>query len=297
MNKTVSIVCTVILGILVILFTVDILNPTYGFFAKVNAGYVGVIDHFGAVKDEPLKPGFHVTGYFEKIHPISVRTEKTTHMVEGFSSDIQQVVMQVSVNANVSEEAAGILYRKVGMNYRETLIDPKLQENSKVIISAYTAESLIENREVLSKRILEKMKTDVEPYGINITDISIENIDFTDAFEAAVEAKQVATQEKQKAKTQEEQKTMEARQAAEREKIKAETEASVKKINADAEAYSIQTRANANAEANKKISESLTKELIDYTKAQNWDGKLPSTYVGEDGAIPIIQSDKEDKED
>ena len=198
--------------------------------------------------------------------------------------------MTVSINYNVSEENAGILYKKIGTHYYETLIDPKLQENAKVVVSRYTAESLIENRDHLSKAILDKMVEDISPYGIKVTDVSIENIDFTDAFEAAVEAKQVATQEKQRAKTVQEQQTMEAEQAAAREKIKAESEANVRKIQAEAEAYEISTKAQASADANKKISESLTNELIEYTKAQNWDGKLPATFVGDEGALPIINT-------
>lgn len=284
------IIISAVVAIMVLLFIVDIFNPTYGFFAKVDAGYVGIVDHFGKVKDEPLKPGFHLTGYFEHVHPVSVRTEKNTFILEAFSSDIQQVILTVSVNLNVSEESAGVLYKKIGMKYLDTLIAPKIQENTKVVVSAYNAESLIENRAELSRSILKRMQSDISPYGINITDVAIENIDFTDAFEQAVEAKQVATQEKQKAKTQQEQKTMEEQQAAEREKIKAEAEANVKKINADAEAYAIKAKADAESEANKKISESLTKDLIDYTKALNWDGKLPSTFVGDENTIPVIQT-------
>lgn len=278
------------------LLVVDILNPEFGFFAKVDTGYVGVVSLFGATKDEPLKPGFHVTNWFAHVHPISVRTEKSTYEIEAFSADIQQVIMKISINTNVSDESAGVLYKKVGMNYEGKLIDPKLQENAKVVVSKYTAESLISNREVLSGEIKNKMVEALKPFAINVTSVSIENIDFTDAFEAAVEAKQVATQEKQKAKTQEEQKTMEAQQAAEREKIKAEADANVKKINADAEAYSIKTRADAEAEANKKISESITPDLIEYVEANNWDGKLPATFVGGDEAMPIIQTNAETEE-
>ena len=115
--------------------------------------------------------------------------------------------------------------------------------------------------------------------------ISIENIDFTDQYEAALEAKQVATQEKQRAKTLQEQQTMEAEQAAARDRIKAQAEAEVRQINADAEAYAIKTKAAAEAEANKQINASLTTELIDYTKVNKWDGKLP-TFNG--AATPII---------
>lgn len=293
-NPVVTIIIAVLIVIFITMLIIDLCTPQYGWFAKVDAGYAGVVDYFGDVKDQPLKPGFHTTRYFEHVHPVSVRTEKTTYEVIAFSSDIQQVIMIVSINSNVSEESAGVLYKRVGMSYKETLIGPKIQENTKVVVSAYTAEKLIEQREDLSGQILEKMQHDISPYGINVTDVAIENIDFTDAFESAVEAKQVATQEKQRAKTQQEQATMEAQQAAEREKIKAEAEANVEKIKADAEAYSIKAKAQAEAEANKQISESLTDSLIEYTKAQNWDGKLPTTFAGSDNnsIIPIIQNDE-----
>lgn len=284
----------IIVAMVIIGFAVDLINPSYGFFAKVNAGYAGVVDYFGDVKDQPLKPGFHITKYFEHVHPVSIRTEKTTYTVEAFSSDIQQVVMTISVNSNVSEDSAGVLYKKVGMKYKDTLLEPKIQENSKVVISKYTAEALIENREKLSGEVLEKMKKDISPYGINVTSVSIENLDFTDAFESAVEAKQVATQEKQRAKTQEEQKTMETQQAAERARIDAEAKANVEKIAADAEAYAVSVKAQAEAEANRQISESLTRDLIDYVQANNWNGQLPDTYVGGEGAIPVIQTSKDD---
>lgn len=291
-----KIIISIIAGIFIALLVVDMLTPEFGFFAKVEAGHVGVVDYFGDVKDTPLKPGFHVTRYFDHVHPVSIRTQKASYTVEAFSSDIQQVVMTISVNSNVSEDSAGILYKKVGMKYQETLIAPKIQENSKVVISKYTAESLIENREKLSGEVLEKMQKDILPYGINVTSISIENLDFTDAFESAVEAKQVATQEKQRAKTQQEQQTMEAEQAAAREKIKAEAEATVNKINAEAVAYAISTKAEAEANANKQISESLTPELIEYVKANNWNGKLPSTFVGNSDSIPVINLPEQEKE-
>lgn len=291
-----KIIISIIAGIFITLLVIDLITPEFGFFAKVEAGHVGVVDYFGDVKDTPLKPGFHVTRYFDHVHPVSIRTQKTSYTVEAFSSDIQQVVMTISVNSNVSEDSAGILYKKVGMKYQETLIAPKIQENSKVVISKYTAESLIDNREKLSGEVLEKMQKDILPYGINVTSISIENLDFTDAFESAVEAKQVATQEKQRAKTQQEQQTMEAEQAAAREKIKAEAEATVNKINAEAAAYAISTKAEAEANANKQISESLTPELIEYVKANNWNGKLPSTFVGNSDTIPVINLPEQEKE-
>lgn len=94
-------------------------------------------------------------------------------------------------------------------------------------------------------------------------------------------------EQRQKAKTQQEQATMEARQEAERKKIEAEASAEVVKQQADAEAYETRVKAEAQAEANKKVAETITKELIDYVQAQNWNGQLPTIYAG-DGNVPII---------
>jgi regulator of protease activity HflC (stomatin/prohibitin superfamily) len=272
-------------------FVVDIFSPTYGFFAKVDSGYVGIITHFGEIKDDVLPAGFHVTGYFDHVHPINVRTQIKSGDVVAFSSDIQQVTLHVSINYNVTPEAANKLYKTISGDYFATLIAPRVNENVKVIVSNYTAESLIRSREVLSAEVLKLMQHDLEPYGITATAISIENIDFTDAFENAVEAKQVATQEAQKARTQQEQQTMEAQQEAQRKKIAAEAAADVTRTEADAKAYETRVHAEAEAEANQKIAASITDTLIEYVQAQNWDGKLPGTYVGVEDAVPIINTD------
>jgi regulator of protease activity HflC (stomatin/prohibitin superfamily) len=137
------------------------------------------------------------------------------------------------------------------------------------------------------------MQEDLIQFGINASGIAIEDIDFTDAFTAAVETKQVATQEKLTAQTEQEKLTMQAKAEAERQSIAAKAEAEKAKIAADAEAYAIQTKAAAEAEANQMIADSLTDELIDYTQVQGWDGQLPAIYSGGGEMIPILNIDGE----
>lgn len=280
-----KLICITLVVIVVLGMIIDIFNPSYGWFATVQAGHVGVVERFGQVRESTLQPGFHLTSYFEHVRPVDIRTQRHNYQTEAFSSDIQQVGLTIAVNENVSPEAAYKLYTTVGMNYLENLLEPRLMENTKVVISKYTAESLIANREKLSSEVLVKMQADMAQYGIYVSAISIENIDFTDAYEAAIEAKQVATQEKQRAKTVQEQQTMETEQKAERAKIEAQAAADIAKINADAEAYAVKIQAEAQAEANKKISESLTQELINYNQVNRWDGKLPTVTSD---TIPIL---------
>lgn len=280
--------------IFITLVVVDLLAPTYGFFAKVDSGYVGIVTHFGKIEDKVLPAGFHVTGYFEQVHPVNIRTQIDRQQLVAFSSDIQQVTLAVAINYNITPDIANTLWRTVGSNYKDTLMTPRLNEDVKAVVSNYTAESLIANREKLSGEVLELLQHDIEAYGITVTTISIENIDFTDSFEAAVEAKQVATQEAQKAKTLQEQQTMEARQDAERKKISAEASAEVIKQKADAEAYEIKAKAEAQAEANRLVAETVTDTLIDYVQAQNWNGQLPNIYSS-GGALPILTGTEQTK--
>ena len=283
----IKIAALVIIVIVVFGTVIDLFNPGYGFFATVPAGHVGVVEHFGKVRESILPPGFHLTGYFEHVHPVDIRTQRHNYQTEAFSSDIQQVGLAIAVNENISPEVAYKLYTTVGMNYLENLLEPRLMENTKVIISKYTAESLIANREKLSSEVLIKMQNDMAQYGIYVSAISIENIDFTDQYEAAIEAKQVATQEKQKAQTEQERQTMEEQQKAERARIAAQAQADVEKINADAEAYAMKVKAEAEAEANKKLNASLTEQLIKYNQILHWDGKLP-TFMGGESTMPIL---------
>ena len=273
--------------VLAIGMLIDVLNPAYGWCATVPAGHVGVVEHFGQVKESTLQPGFHMTKYFEHVHPVDIRTQRHNYQTEAFSSDIQQVGLMIAVNENISPDAAYKIYTTVGMNYLENLLEPRLMENAKVVISKYTAESLIANREKLSAEVLVKMQKDMAEYGINVTAISIENIDFTDQYEAAIEAKQVATQEKQKAQTEQERMTMEAEQSAKRKKIEADAAAEVQKINADAEAYAITAKAEAEAEANKKLNSSITEQLVKYNQILRWNGQLP-TFMGGESTMPIL---------
>lgn len=256
----------------------------------VSTGYTGILTTFGKVEENTLDAGlaFHLP--WQNVVKMDNREQRLEFQLESFSKDIQQVDVQGSVNYNIDKTTAMNLYRDVGQDYPSILIGPRIKEDVKIVIAKYTAENLIENRQNASDTIFELLKSELAPKGINVISLAVENIDFTDAFESAVEAKQVATQEKQKAKTQQEQQTMEEEQKAERARIAAQAQADVQKIEAEAEAYAIKTKADAEAEANKKLNASLTSDLIEYNKILHWDGKLPQ-FTGGGGTIPVVNFD------
>ena len=269
-----------ILVIVVAIGIFDAIEPNgYGFFSKVGNGKVAVVTRFGEAQDNVLEAGFHAKGFFDILNPMSIQKQTASVNISAFSKDIQQVSVYETINYNVDKDNAVTLFRDVGKGYLNTLIGPRMNENTKIVIADYTAEQIIAHREELSRRVTELMREELTSYGINVVDIIIEDIDFTDAFTNAVEEKQVATQKKLTAQIEQERLTAEAQAEANRQTLVVEAQAEQQKIRADADAYATEVKASAEAEANKKISESLTIELIDYTKAQAWNGELP-IYMG-----------------
>lgn len=256
---------------------------------QVPTGYTAIITTFGKVEDHTLEAGFHLKSPFQRIILMDNREQKTSFSTQAFSSDIQQVDVTGSINYAINKSTAMTLFKEVGTDYFNKLINPRMLENTKAVFSKYTAENLVAAREQLSTQIRDYLSTEMQRYGISIISISIENVDFTDAFTDAVEAKQVAAQKKLQAEIEQEQKTMETEQQAERQKIEAQAKADVIKVNADAEAYSTRIQAEAKAEANRKIAESLTDGLIRYTQVSQWNGEMPKYVSGSAAeAMPIL---------
>ena len=276
----------IIAGIVIVVALIAFVTCT----ATVETGYTGIVTTFGKVEDVTLEAGLHFKSPFQRIIAMDNREQKTSFTTEAFSSDIQQVDITGSINYAINKSTAMNLFKEVGTDYFNKLVYPRMLEITKGVFSKYSAENLVANREKLSQDIRDGLFEELKDYGINVISLSIENLDFTDAFTDAVEAKQVAAQRKLQAEIEQAQMTMETQQQAERQRINAEAAANVAKINADADAYATKVRSEAEAEANKKIAESLTENLIKFNEIKNWDGKLPTFMAGEGtSTIPVLQ--------
>lgn len=256
---------------------------------SIPTGHTGVVVNFGKVENYTLDSGIHMTKPWTTVIKMDNRVQKETLELSCFSSDIQEVSVKYTINYRINKENAMNIYKTMGKEYYDTIIAPNAIEAVKEITAKYTAENLVNAREELSNAIESILAERLVVYNIELDNTSIEDMDFTDTFTNAVEAKQVAQQNKLKAETEAEQKVIEAEAAAKVQTVKAQAQADADKIAADAEAYKITVKADAEAAANEKLSRSVTDTLIDYQYAQNWDGKLP-TYMAGDQMIPVINS-------
>jgi regulator of protease activity HflC (stomatin/prohibitin superfamily) len=286
------IICT---SIIAIILTILLLSS----FTSVPAGFTGVPVTFGKVADYTLDSGFHIKNPFTNVIKMDNRIQKHTVNMSAFSKDIQETAVVYTVNYQISKNDAMTIYRTIGKEYFDTVIAPNISEAVKTATAHYTAESLVNNRDKLAAEIEDILIELLAKYNIEIVGTSIEDLDFTDAFTNAVEAKQVAQQNKLKAETEQAQATMEEQAKAERSIIVANAEAEKAKIAAQADLEVVKIQADAalyagerEANMNQRIAEALSSELINYYWIKQWNGELPTTMLnGETGIMLTLNNE------
>lgn len=245
--------------------------------ASVPTGHTGVVTTFGRVEDYTLSAGIHTKAPWQEVVNMDNRVQKNTADLSCFSSDIQEVTMTYTINYQIKKSDAMTIYSTIGTDYYNTVILPCMMESVKVVTAQYTAEQLVSFRDEMAATIEQDLSQKLLSYNIEVVSTSIENMDFTDAFTEAVEAKQVAQQNRLRAETEAEQKIIEAEAAAK-----------VRRVQADAEAYELLKKAEAEAEANRNLAASVTDELISYNYVNRWNGELPQVMTGESGLLPVL---------
>ncbi len=274
----------------------------------VPTGHTGIVTVFGRVKNETYEAGVHFCAPWESVVNMDNRNQKASVDLSCFSSDIQEVAVTYTLNYQISKTNAQTIYKDIGVSYYETVILPRVQEAVKSEMAKYTAEQLLSNRSQLSEDIRAVLTEKLNGYNIVVVDASMENLDFSDAFTDAVEAKQVAEQKSKQAQIEQDQKNMEAEAAAKRAQIEAEAAAKVAVIAANADLDVVKIQADAAEYAGQKDAavigqvrdifakdpESLTNEdvehLLQYYYIQKWNGILPETYFGAEDFYALLAS-------
>lgn len=261
--------------------------------STVPTGHTGILTTFGRVEERNLPEGMNFHAPWQNITTMTNKEQRDSGSGLAFSKDMQEVSYAYTTRHQLLSAYAPNVYKTVGTDYYNIVIDPTVNAVIKEQIGKANAEGLITSREGVTALVNNEVAELCSAYGLNVT-VIIDNFDFTDAFTTAVEAKQVATQEKLRAQTEQERLTMEAQQKAERNRIEAQSAAEIARINAEADLEVQRISADAaeyagqkEAAVNSAIAQSVTPELIEYQYALRWDGKLPTYMMGE-GSTPIV---------
>lgn len=263
--------------------------------SSVPTGHTGIVTTFGKVENYTLDAGIHFMAPWKSVVKMDNRVQKATVNLMAFSKDIQEVQVKYTLNYQINKNNAQELYRTVGKDYYDTVVTPIIAESVKAAVSKYNAEGLVGDRNELTSKIEVILAESLKQYDVEVVSTAVEDLDFTDAFTNAVEAKQVAAQDKLRAVTEQERLTVEKQAEADRQVIDANAAAEVAKIQAEADLEVTKIQADAaeyaglkEAAKNKAISEYLSDKLIQYYYIQQWNGILPETYVGSENANTIV---------
>ena len=270
-GKIIGIVAAAVAAIIIVAASISI----------VPAGCTGVVTTFGKVSDGGLGEGLHFKIPFaQQVTTISNKIQVYEADADSVSKDMQSINSKIAVNYRILSNKSSAVFKNIGENYQNVLLMPTVQESMKAVCAKYTAEQLITSRASVGDEIKTELDKRLEDYGIYIEKFNIVNFKFSDEFNAAIEAKQVAEQNLIKTKTEQEQAI-----------VVANAEAQKKVIAAEADAKSIKTKADAQAEANKVISDSLNPNLINYQIVEKWNGIMPKVA---DSANPLISMNLDD---
>lgn len=237
------------IGVIVLLVLILFL----GSFTIVGAGHVGVITRFGAV-NRVVDPGliFKIP-IIESVNQMETRTQKEQVDAAAASKDLQEVKSTIALNYHLDGSKAVVVYQNIGVEYVDRVIAPAMQEAFKATAAQFTAEELIGKREAVKQVAYSRLKERLARYNIIVDDFNIVNFDFSQDFNTAIEQKQVAQQN------------------LERAKIEANTAIT-------------QAQGQANAQKVLKDNGSLTAEYLEFVAIQKWDGKMPNATNG----VPFI---------
>lgn len=250
-----------LVGVLVALMLLLVISP----FTIVSAGERAVVLRLGAV-NRVLDEGMHFKlPLVERIYKYDVRIQKIETHAVSYSKDIQTVDANIALNFHLKPESVGKLYQEVGREVQARIIDPAIQEAVKAVAAQFTAQELIEERPKVKDGIKVQLTERLAVRDVIVDEVSIVSFDFSDAYEQAIEKKQVAQQDALAAKNKLEQ-------------VKFEADQKVASAKAEAEAIRIQAQA---------ITQQGGEDYVRLQAIKQWKGDVPQ-YMIPGAVLPFI---------
>ena len=279
---------------------------------RVPTGHVGVVYNMnGGVDGEVLTQGWHMVSPTKKVTTYSIGIEQSyltasnkgdSKNDESFSTptaDGKSLTVDLEFSYRFDETCITNTFTRFkgqsGEDVKNTFIKPKMIAWTQEVTAKYPVTDVFgDKRQELNEALDVYLKEKFVPYGIIIDTVNFTNIATDEETQAAIQKKVTAQQEMELAEIESKTAKIQAEKdkevaliAAQKDKEKAEIEAEMLKIEAEGKAQAEIIAAEAQAEANRKIAASLTPELIEKIKYEQWNGELP-TVQGDAATIVDI---------
>lgn len=229
----------IVAAVLVLLFVTLITSVK-----MVGTGQVGVVTMYGKVTGRELDEGLSLVlpWGIERVSVYDIKVQKESVRSTAASKDLQDVTSEIVLNYNLERGSVSNIHQTIGVMYVDKIVTPAINEIFKAASAEYTASELITQRSELKASTQQALTERLARNGIKVTELSIVDFQFSNNFSKAIEEKQVAQQNAERAK-----------------------------FNLEA--------AITDAEAQRAQSETLTSEYLQKQAIEKWDGKMP-TYMG-----------------
>ena len=268
----------------VLLFLAFIVVPFS--FRTVDTGEVAVVKVLGEAKSVETAGTSFAFWLTTKYDKYDAKVQNVDIVTAAYSSDAQTMDVQMTLQYQIMTDKVLEIANQYGsLAALQTRIQSIAIEKTKAILSSHKAMDIIADRASISPAVEIAIKDAIdEEYFVNVNTVVLTNIDFSDAFEQAVEEKMIAEQSKLRAEYENETKVAQAKAEADAKIAAAEAEIEIAKAKAEA----LKIEAEAEAAANETIAASLTDIILEKIYADKWDGKLPEVMTGSDGASILI---------
>ena len=274
-----------ILGVIGAILVLSFLIVPFSFHT-VETGEIAVVKNMGKithVRDAGTNFDLWFVNQYQKYDTKVQNVDITT---AAYSSDAQTMEIAMTLQYQImADKVIDIATQYGSLEVLQNRIQSIAVEKTKAVLSSYKAMDIIAQRAAISPAVEEAIKNAIgEEYFVKVNTVVLSNIDFSDAFEAAVEDKMIAEQAKLKADYENQTKVAQAAAEAEAQLKKAQAEIDIAKAQAEAQKIA----AEGEAAANKIITDSITDDLLNKILAERWDGKLPETYVSDGDGLGMI---------
>src|SRR5512143_2431113 len=248
-----------------------------GPFVEVPAGNVGVVTNFGQVQTVTLEPGLHVViPIYQRVTNVDTRVQPHEFQeIDAASKELQTVKLTGVMNYHVDGQFASDLYQRVGTDFASKVIDPAFNDFIKTVVPAYKVDQILGARDEIRSKAKDALAANLAQYHIIVDNIYIANIAFSNEFQAAIEAKQVAQQQVQTEQQILAQKKIQADQAVAQAQGQADSNVKL----AEGQAAATIALANGQAKANQTLAASLSDQILQYQYIQKLADKITVMLV------------------
>ena len=247
---------------------VFIISIVFESFTIVPPGHVGVQVTMGNVNPVALQSGVNFVNPISSVRNVEIRVKRADlKEAQAGTKDLQSVHTDIVIQYNLSPAKVPAIYSQFGLNVDDKILGPGVNEAFKAVTAHYNSEELITKRDQVSAEILNHIRQKVAPFDIEVQGISLVNFGFSPEYQKAIEAKVIATQQKQKAEQ-------------DLERIKVEAQSRIAQAEGEAKAIAIQASA---------IQNQGGAAYVQLKAIEKWDGNLPNVMSG---AMPFINVGK-----